>query len=353
MSSTGRTTLRDVARIAGVSHNTVSLVVRGSEHVLPETRARVQAVIEHLGYQPHAAAAALRSSRSGAIGFLIHRTPGPGPSEVDAFRNRVWHGISDTADKGGYFVLHSGFADIRRSRALLSSGRVDGLLVDYLVSDLIISEIVTGITAPVVVIGRSTGVPGVGWVRADEEGGAFEATRHLIELGHREIGLVSERSEENSVVCEREAGMRRALTEAGLRGHTQRWFGDWTFDSGYNLGLEIARSGHRPSALFVLNELMAAGCLRAFESCGHELPRDLAIVTVEDSRLVDYVRPALTAVHVPMYEVATRAADMLLAAIDDGDRGHGDTLATEFVVRASSTAPGRPEAYVGAHAIRK
>jgi LacI family transcriptional regulator len=196
-------------------------------------------------------------------------------------------------------------------------------------------------------------VPGVGWVRADEEGGAFEATRHLIELGHCEIGLVSERSEANSVVCEREAGMRRALTEAGLRGHTQRWFGDWTFDSGYNIGLEIARSGHRPSALFVLNELMAAGCLRAFESCGHELPRDLAVVTVEDSRLVDYVRPALTAVHVPMYEVATRAAEMLLAAIEGGDRGRGDTLATEFVVRASSTAPGRPEAYVGPQATRK
>ena len=76
MSSSGRPTLRDVARIAGVSHNTVSLVVRESNRVLPETRARVQAVIEHLGYQPHAAAAALRSSRSGAIGYLIHRALG-------------------------------------------------------------------------------------------------------------------------------------------------------------------------------------------------------------------------------------------------------------------------------------
>jgi DNA-binding LacI/PurR family transcriptional regulator len=337
MSSTGRPTLRDVARIAGVSHNTVSLVVRESNRVLPETRARVQAVIEHLGYQPHAAAAALRSSRSGAIGYLIHRALGPETqTEVDAFRNRVWHGIRDTADATGYFVLHAGLADIRRSRALLSSGRVDGLLVDYLVGDDVLDELVTGVSSPVVVIGRSTEVPGVAWVRADEEGGAYLGTRHLIELGHTAIGLVSVRGEDNPVVREREAGMRRALGGSGLPTQTQRWFGDWTFESGYALGLEITSSGQRPSALFVLNELMAFGCLQAAESAGHVLPNDLAIVTVEDSRLVEYVRPALTAVHVPMYQVARRATEMLLVAIDGGERGLGETLATEFVVRASS-----------------
>ncbi len=337
-SSSGRPTLRDVARIAGVSHNTVSLVVRGSNRVLPETRARVEAVIEHLGYQPHAAAAALRSSRSGAVGYLIDRPLGAEPrTEVDAFRNRVWHGISDTADATGYFVLHAGFSDIRRSRALLSSGRVDGLLVDFLIDDDALDELVSATGLPVVVIGRSTEVPGVAWVRADEEGGAYVATRHLIELGHTAIGVVSVRSEDHPVVGEREAGMRRALGASGLPTNAPRWFGDWTFESGYSLGLEITSSSHRPSALFVLNELMAFGCLQAAESAGSVLPRDLAIVTVEDSRLVDYVRPALTAVHVPMYEVAKRAMEMLLAAIETGQRGHGETLATKFVVRASSS----------------
>ncbi len=338
MSSSGRPTLRDVARIAGVSHNTVSLVVRGSNRVLPSTRARVEAVIEHLGYQPHAAAAALRSSRSGAVGYLIDRPLGAEPrTEVDAFRNRVWHGISDTADAGGYFVLHAGFSDIRRSRALLSSGRVDGLLVDFLIDDDALEELVSATGLPVVVIGRSTEVPGVAWVRADEEGGAYGATRHLIELGHTAIGLVSVRSEDHPVVREREAGMRRALAASDLPTNPPRSFGDWTFESGYSLGLEIMSSSHRPSALFVLNELMAFGCLQAAESGGNVLPRDLAIVTVEDSSLVDYVRPALTAVHVPMYEVAKRAMEMLLAAIESGQRGPGETLATEFVVRASSS----------------
>ncbi len=338
-SSSGRPTLRDVARIAGVSHNTVSLVVRGSNRVLPETRARVEAVIEHLGYQPHAAAAALRSSRSGAVGYLIDRPLGAEPrTEVDAFRNRVWHGISHTADAGGYFVLHAGFSDIRRSRALLpSSGNVDGLLVDFLIDDdaLSIQLVQRHRFATVVVIGRSTEVPGVAWVRADEEGGAYVATRHLIELGHTAIGVVSVRSEDHPVVREREAGMRGALGASGLPTNTPRWFGDWTFESGYSLGLEIMRSSHRPSALFVLNELMAFGCLQAAESAGNVLPRDLAIVTVEDSRLVDYVRPALTAVHVPMYLSGSSAAmEMLLTAIEQTQRSLGETLATEFVVQS-------------------
>ena len=335
--SNRRTTLRDVARVAGVSHNTVSLVVRGSQRVLPETRARVQAVIEHLGYQPHAAASALRSSRSGAIGYLIHRADRTeAQALVDAFRNSVWHGICDTADAGGSFVLHADFADVRRSRALLLSGRVDGLLVDYLISDEILGEILTGINTPAVVIGRSSRVPGVAWVRADEEGGAYSATGHLIDLGHTDIALVTVPEERHPMVREREAGMQRALSEAGLRRQPQRWLGDWTFESGYRIGHEILASNQAPSALFVLNELMAFGLLQAAQAAGRQLPDDISVATVEDSRLVKYVRPALTAVHVPMYRVATRATEVLLGSFDGAASDVQETLATEFVVRAST-----------------
>lgn len=339
--STGRTTLRDVARVAGVSHNTVSLVVRGSDRVLPETRARVQAVIEHLGYQPHAAASALRSARSGAIGYLIHRSArSEAQALVDAFRNSVWHGICDTADAGGSFVLHADFADVRRSRALLLSGRVDGLLVDYLIGDEVLSEILGGTNTPAVVIGRSSHVPGVAWVRADEEGGAYAATQHLIQLGHADVALVTVPEHTHPMVREREAGMRRAMVEAGLPGQPQRWSGDWTFESGYRIGEEVMGSKRRPSALFVLNELMAFGCLQAVQATGHQLPNDVSVVTVEDSPLVKYVHPALTAVHVPMYRVAARATEVLLGSFGGSEGELQETLATEFVVRASTAEPG-------------
>lgn len=336
-----RVTLRDVARIAGVSHNTVSLVLRDSSRVLPATRERVQAVIDRLGYQPHAAAAALRSARAGAIGHLIQRGPEPqAVTEVDMFRNWVWRGITDTAEAKGYFVLQSGFADVRRSKALLSSGRVDGLLVDVLVPDSLIAEIATHGAPPIVVIGRDCEVPGVSWVRADEEGGAYVATQHLLALGHREIALVTVRSESHPTARAREAGMQHALADASLEASPRTWFGDWTFESGQRIGREIALAERRPTALFVLNEAMAAGCVRGLQQAGYGVPGDLAVATVEDSRWVEYLDPPLTAVHVPMYRVASRATELLLGQIEGGDTEGGDvehdTIGTEFVIRAST-----------------
>ena len=280
MAPTRRLTLRDVARIAGVSHNTVSLVVRDSDRVLPETETRVQAVIDHLGYQPHAAAAALRSSKSRTIGYLIDRGAEPEfMTEVDLFRNRVWRGITDTAEAHEFFVLQATYADPKRCRALSSSGRIDGLLVDVMVPDDAINELGGEMSGPVVVIGRSTEVPGVGWVKADEETGAYVATRHLTERGHTAIGLLTVRSESHPIVRERESGFARALGDGGLSSMGQQWFGDWTFESGYLVGQELMTSEHRPTALFALSEVMAVGCQQAVQGSGHKVPHDLAIVT--------------------------------------------------------------------------
>lgn len=342
--STRRPTLRDVARIAGVSHNTVSLVVRDSDRVLPETKARVRAVIEHLGYQPHAAAAALRSARSETIGFLIERDSEPeSMSEVDVFRNRIWRGVTDAAESHDYFVLQANYRDARHCRALLSSGRIDGLLVDVMLPDARIAELVDTFPGPVVIVGRSSEVETVSWVRADEEAGTHDAIRHLVELGHNAIGLITVRSEAHPIVRDREAGCIRALTEAQLPTSPHRWFGDWTLESGYRLGHEVMAAPNRPSAVFVLSETMAIGFLRSLHDNGYEVPRDISVVTVGDSRWVDYARPALTTVHVPMYNVAHRATDTLLARIEGADRPRGETITTELVVRDSSgPVPGSP-----------
>jgi DNA-binding LacI/PurR family transcriptional regulator len=233
-------------------------------------------------------------------------------------------------------VLQATYADRKRCRALSSSGRIDGLLVDVMVPDEVLEELVGAMSGPIVVIGRSTEVPGVAWVKADEEAGAAAATRHLTERGHKAIGLLTVRSESHPIVRERESGFARALVDAGWPATGQRWFGDWTFESGYLVGQELMTSEHRPTALFALSEVMAVGCQQAVQASGHGVPDDLAIVTVGGSRWVDYVRPALTAVHVPMYRMARRATEMLLAAIDGTDGAGNETLATEFVVRASS-----------------
>lgn len=345
--STRRPTLRDVARIAGVSHNTVSLVVQDSERVLPETKARVRAVIDHLGYQPHAAAAALRSARSLTIGYLIERGSEPEfMSEVDLFRNRIWRGITDAAERHDYFVLQANYRDAKHCRALLSSGRIDGLLVDLMISDARVQELMDTFAGPAVIVGRSSAVEGATWVRADEERGAHDATNHLLELGHSAIGLITVRSESHPIVRAREAGVTRALAAAGLTNGPQRWFGDWTSESGYRLGQEVMAGDHRPTAVFILSETMAIGFLRSLQDGGYEAPRDISVVTVGDSRWVDYARPALTAVHVPMYNVAQHATDSLLAGIAGAGCAPGETIATELVIRDSSGPPAakpRPE----------
>ena len=116
--------------------------------------------VARMRHEPHAAAAALRSSRSRTIGYLIDRGAEPEfMSDVDLFRNRVWRGITDMAEAQAYFFLQAGYVDAKRCRALLSSGRVDGLVVDVMVPDEVLAELVSALSGPVVVIGRSTEVP--------------------------------------------------------------------------------------------------------------------------------------------------------------------------------------------------
>ena len=141
--------------------------------------------------------------------------------------------------------------------------------------------------------------------------------------------------------------MRRALADARVPDTGRLWFGDWTFESGYRTGREVAGGDAPPTGLVVLNELMAAGCLQALQDGGCKVPRDLSVVTVEDSRWVEYVRPALTAVHVPMDGVARRATEILLASIESAGSVSRESLETELVVRASSSrvrgSSGRPD----------
>lgn len=337
MNAKTRMTLHDVARVAGVSHNTVSLVVHHDARVSPKTRARVQAAIDRLGYHPNAAAATLRSTRSGTIGLLAHhRSHGELRSELDVFRNRVWQAVWDAAQDHDFYVLQANLSNENRRRDLLSSGRIDGLLVEAQVTDEVLAEIAATSSLPIVVVGRGTDLPGIGWVKADEEGGAYMAANHLLASGRKTIGLLTERHVRHPAVREREAGVRRALLEAGDRRPARRWFGDWTFESGLTVGHKLGADRNRPGALFAVGELMAAGCIQALLETGVRVPEDVAVVAVEDSRFVEYSRPQISAVHVPMYQVAYRATEEVLTAVATGVAPASHILGTKFISRDSS-----------------
>jgi len=353
-----RVSSRDVARAAGVSVNTVSLVVKNSPLVALPTKARVQAVIAELGYRPHAAAAALRSTRSHTLGFLVPwgydaQSDSPGLTAelyptIDVFRNVMLNAMAAQARTAGYYLLLDTLVDVQRCLALVGSARIDGALVDMLISDAMLGELIAR-DVPLVLVGRDAGDLPISWVKADEEGGAYTATRHLLALGHRRFGAIMAADEHtHAVVRERMQGYRRALEEADITvepGFIAR--GDWSFQSGYALGQELLSRHERPTAVFVLSEIMAAGAQQGALDLGLRVPDDLAIVTTEDSPLVEFVRPQLSAVHVPMYAVGLRATKILLSLLDKPDGGPQQiVLPTTFTARASSAPAGRSDVHL-------
>jgi DNA-binding LacI/PurR family transcriptional regulator len=350
-----RVTSRDVAQAAGVSLNTVALVVTGSPLVAQPTQARVQAVIAELGYRPHAAAAALRSTRSHTLGFLVpwgydRQSDSPGLTAelyptIDVFRNVMLNAMAAQARSAGYYLLLDTFADVQHCLTLVGSARIDGALVDMLISDVMLKELIAR-AVPLVLVGRDAGALPISWVKADEAGGAYTATQHLLSLGHRRFGAISAADEHtHAVVRERLQGYRRALEEADIAVEPDSIVrGDWSFQSGYLLGRELLGRRTPPTALFVLSEIMAAGAQQGALDLGLRVPDDLAIVTIEGSPLVEYVRPQLSAVHVPMYAVGRRATEILLSLLNEPvGEPHRIVLPTTFVVRESSVpASGLP-----------
>ena len=331
-------TLRDVARVAEVSYNTVSLVVRDSPLVLPATKERVRAIIEQMNYHPNAAASALRSARSKTLAYLVWREPETAlDEEVDVFRNRIFKAISDCTQEHDYYVLQNNFVDAQRCLSLFQSRRIDGLLIDMLIPDSVIETLIDN-QVPLVVVGRGYNDPTISWVKADEQNGAYQATKHLLDVKHKKIGLLTVDFPSHPIVHDREEGFYQALHEAGITIEpSYRVCGDWTFESGYTQCQQLLQQEPRPTAIFALNELMAAGSLQAAADMKLRVPRDIAIVTIEDSFWVKYVRPQLTAVHVPMYEVGRRATEVLLAQLDASiTAAQHIVIPTGFVVRESS-----------------
>ncbi|HLV97968.1 MAG TPA: LacI family DNA-binding transcriptional regulator [Ktedonobacterales bacterium] len=330
-----RITGRDVAVAAGVSHNTVSLVMRDSPLVKPETKEHVRKVIAELGYQRNAVAAALASSKSQTIGYLIPQDTVN--AEIDVFRNQMLKAVELCAEAHDYYVLIDMFVDAQRARSLVSSGRIDALLVDARISHEVVEKLASS-HIPIVLIGRDAGDLAISWVKADEEGGAYQATTHLIQGGHQRIAFITAGEADHQIVRQREQGYRRALTQAGLPIIPEYIVrGDWTFESSYELSSQLLRQNPRPTAFFVVTELMAAASLQAAAAMKLRVPRDIAVVTIGDSMWVRYVQPQLTAVHVPMMEVATQATELLFQHIEESiSEPQQITVPTALIVRASS-----------------
>jgi len=326
----------DVARRAGVSPATVSYVVNdGPRSVSPETRIRVLRAIEELGYQPSAVARSLRLQRTSTIGLIM-------PDTANPFFAEVARGVEEVGFENGYTVVlcHSNY-DLNREMEyvnVLRYKRVDGVIFMPATDDSKPIQRLLDYGIPVVIVDRLVTVEGVGLVVADNFGGGYEATKHLIDLGHRCIGCII-RPAFLAHTTARLQGYKAALKERDLPCEEQYIVkGGFRFTDGEAAMHALLELDSPPTAVFAYNDIMAIGAMRAVQSRGLRVPDDVSIVGFDDISLALYCNPPLTTVAQPKMEMGRKGADLLIKMIrsSDNQANFSVTFDVKLVIRGST-----------------
>jgi len=345
-------TIRDVARRAGVSVATVSRVVNRSPHrVSPSTERRVRRAVRTLGYHANIIAQGLKKRSSRTVALIV-------PDISNPFFPAIARGIEDAARPRGYAVfLCNTYEDLTRENAYLALLRdrwVDGVIFATVGSNTRHLRALRRARLPVVLVARDVEGLSIDTVRVDNYRGEYEATVHLLRLGHRRIAHIAGPPALH-VAAERRRGYVEALRAAGLAGEAQIVEGDFTADGGRRAMLAVLRSQPPITAVAAANDLMAIGALEALRHAGRRVPEDVAVVGFDDITFASLVSPALTTVAQPKYRMGQMAMERLLQLLDGGDaRSRQTVLVPELVIREScGTRPGaREHQVVGEEAVR-
>ncbi|WP_424937507.1 LacI family DNA-binding transcriptional regulator [Arenibacterium sp. S380] len=298
-----------MARLAGVSHQTVSRVLNEHPSIRPETKARVLDAIAVLDYRPNVAARALATSRSSTLGILSSTTGEFGPTSSIA-------GIENAARAAGYAVSTLNLPDttpeaIGAAVRQLIREHVDGIVV--LAPQVRVFNVLRGlaVSVPVVSLQTASGSDGV-TLSADQVAGARMITEYLIRLGHTDILHIA--GPQDWIEAEsRMRGYLDALRDADLPTFPPIR-GDWTADFGYFAGTELARRRDF-TAVFAANDVMAIGLMHGFRDAGIRVPADVSVVGFDDVPVAAHVAPPLTTVHQDFPELGRRAVEILLAQL--------------------------------------
>lgn len=329
----GRVTLKDVADLAGVSQATAGRALGSYGSISDDSRHRVQQAAAKLGYRTNAVARALASGTTKSIGLVIGDIENP-------FFATVARGLSDVVQEAGYTVVLANADENwdleRQALEVFDTRSVDGLVVAPAPGSDASSLEKLSRRIPLVAIDRDLPGLSVDAVLVDNVAGAASATRHLVNLGHREIGLVTEPPIVSSV-SERIDGFEQALGEHGLKiEDSLKAVGTPKLEGGLLAATELLTSPDRPQAIFATTNTMTAAVLAATAELGLRIPEDLSLVGFDDSEWMQLVSPPITVVRQPVYALGQAAGRLL------NDRISGWTgdptqlrLKTELVVRES------------------
>lgn len=341
--------MRDVARLAGVSVSTVSVVLNSKKHIRPEVAERVKEAMKALNYQPDLVARSLRVKRTRTVGMVI-------TDIASHFYTEMVRGVQDAARPAGYSLTlcntNDDSAEEDRHLGTLYSWRVDGVILASTYQHAAQIPRTRG-RCPIVLVDRlPLGFRGDA-VIIDNIGAACAATRHLIEMGHKQIALIAGRAGISTSV-DREEGYRHAMREWQLPIVEQLIKrGGFSMEGGYHCGLELLRMPERATAILSCNYLMTLGLMRAIEELGLRAPEEISIVGFDDFdtgldgfSLASLFTPKLTTVRQPAYEMGKKAFQRLLERIagpedeSSADSGEKFVLAAQLIIRNSTAQPG-------------
>jgi LacI family transcriptional regulator len=319
-------TIKEVSRLARVSPATVSRVLNDTDLVAGDTKRRVLEAIQTLGYKPNAFARGLATNRSGGIGITVNEVSSP-------YFGAFVHGVEQVARETGiHLMVSSGnaVADLEQASIdFLLERRCDGLVVQAEgLSDAVLIELVERGPAPVVVFGRYIAEIAEWCIVTHNELGGRLATEHLLEHGHRHIGHLTGPLAYPDA-RDRLHGYRRALAEAGVA-HDDRYVVESTFteDGGARDVVRLLDRAPELTAVFVGNDQMAAGAMRAIREGGREIPTDVSVIGYDDVFLARYLTPALTTIRQPLVDMGRAAAHLLLGRL--GQPGSGEEVVRRF-----------------------
>ena len=309
-------TMRDVALLAGVSTATVSHVINGTKKLSPETTERVLRAISQVNYTPNTLAKSLRMGQSRTVGVLVEDIRGLPVAAIVS-------GISETLARSGYKTilhdlhllekLYNQYEQIATYRErinegvmLLKASNVDGIIY-VAMHDRHLNYLLDPMDTPLV-YAYSHGSQKDTYVTYSNQDSAAELTRYLMNHGHTRIGVIAGHPH-SYPTGQRLLGIRMALQQAGLALPPEYIrYGDWEVESGKEQAVELLRLPDPPTAVFAMNDLMAAGAISAIQAAGLRIPEDIAIVGFDNREIASYLQPPLTTIALPTTEIGTKAA---------------------------------------------
>lgn len=332
------TTIKDIARVAGVSVTTVSRALNGYSDVNEKTRQKIAAVAKELNYSPNTLARGLVMQKSKTIGLLVSGISRE--SVKDNFTFEVLCGVNERASTLGYdLILFNTNTMMQREKTytqLCRERRVDGAIIQGIKKeDPYLKEVVES-DIPCVLVDIPVHSNSVGYVTTDNALGAKKAVEHLESLGHQHIGMINGH-EDAFVSQERLNGYREALKECGLSFRSE-WVVSGNFEEkkAEKAARELINRHKEVTAIFCASDLMALGALKACKELGLQVPKDISIVGYDNIVLASYSSPNLTTVGQEVYQIGYQAADLLIEMLEGKETNMKRYLDTKLIIREST-----------------